>query len=210
MRETHPAVMVVVLTAITCICGLSLGALNAATEERIQDQQLRFKQLPALQTIFSESKNDFLADRRNVEESSIRVEGKAPFPWLFLARDEGGAFSGVAFESASGGYDGRVGVMVGFDAEGTKLVGVAVTTHSETPGVGARAATEPGFVAQFAGLPLDTDFRVSADGGAIDAITGASITSRAVCKAVSGAVATFRQQGEAINAAAANQQGGAQ
>lgn len=198
--------MVVVLTGITTLCGVALGGLNAVTKERIEEQDLRNKQLPAVEKVFSEATNDLLADRRKVALS------KGDQRWLFVARREAGAEPyGASFEAKAPGFEGSVGVMVGFDLTKNVLAGVAVTTHSETPGVGARAATEPGFCAQFAGMPLDASFRVRQDGGEIDAISGASITSRAVAQAVSDAVKTYQAQREVIAETALRQgEGGAE
>ena len=196
------AKMVVVLTAITTVCGVALGGLNAATSERIEEQDLRNRQLPAVERVFSEARNDLLGDRRTVDL------GEGGESWLFVARGDGGGEPyGLSFETRAPGFDGPVGVMVGFDLTTEVLAGAAVTTHSETPGVGARAATEPAICAQFAGMPLDATFAVRQDGGEIDAISGATVTSRAVCRAVSEAVRTYRAQTDAITAAARGQGG---
>ncbi len=77
--------------------------------------------------------------------------------------------------------------MVGINVKDDKLIGVGVTTHSETPGMGARAKTDLGFVAQFKGLTLGKPFKVTADGGSINALSGATITSRAVSAATTDA-----------------------
>jgi electron transport complex protein RnfG len=55
-----------------------------------------------------------------------------------------------------------------------------VTTHAETPGLGARAKDDPKFVSQFSGKPIDANLALKADNGTIDAMSGATITSRAV------------------------------
>jgi electron transport complex protein RnfG len=70
---------------------------------------------------------------------------------------------------------------------------------SETPGVGTRVREE-GFTAQFTGLSGDT-FMVKKDGGTIDAITGATVSSRAVTDAVTAAMKAFRENEAAIRAA---------
>jgi electron transport complex protein RnfG len=72
-------------------------------------------------------------------------------------------------------------------------VGVAVTTHSESPGLGARAKTDPSFVEQFRGLPVTELPKVKADGGKIDAISGATVTSRGVCATVAHAMEIYKR-----------------
>ena len=84
--------------------------------------------------------------------------------------------------------------MVGLDAEG-KVLGTAVLKHSETPGLGAKITdTESHFIQQFVGMnPAANPLKVKKDGGDVDAITAATISSRAFCDAVNRAVAAFNQ-----------------
>jgi len=108
-----------------------------------------------------------------------------------------GAFDGepqaLVFETSGKGYGGDVGLMVGLKLKENTLMGVGVTTHGETPGMGAKAKDDPGFVAQFKGLPLDKPFKVTNDGGQINAISGATITSRAICTATNEAVEIYNE-----------------
>jgi electron transport complex protein RnfG len=66
-----------------------------------------------------------------------------------------------------------------------------VTTHQETPGVGARAKTDKGFQAQFEGMEFTGAFKVKPDGGQVDALSGATITSRGVSSALTQAVQIY-------------------
>ncbi len=98
--------------------------------------------------------------------------------------------AGFAFEVTPGGFDNTITMMVGVDTEG-KVLGIDIIKHTETAGLGAVAA---------AGTPAGENFRgqfvgtsgsvaVTKDGGAIDSITGATITSRAICDGVNAALA---------------------
>ena len=104
--------------------------------------------------------------------------------------------NGYAMEVRPVGFDGEIVMMVGVDFEG-KVLGISVVSHTETAGLGAVAAakTEAGnsFRGQFVGV--DAECLVTKDGGEIDAITGATITSRAVCVGVSAAVACAESLG---------------
>ncbi|MBW2031842.1 MAG: FMN-binding protein, partial [Deltaproteobacteria bacterium] len=106
-----------------------------------------------------------------------------------------GVFEGkpkvVAFESFGKGYEGELGVIVAVDVENDQIVGIGVTTHRETPGVGSRVKTDPSFAEQFKGLPLKEPFKIRLDGGQIDAVTGASFSSRGVCEAVTKAADVY-------------------
>jgi electron transport complex protein RnfG len=67
--------------------------------------------------------------------------------------------------------------MVGVNIESDEIIAVAVTTHSETPGLGSRAKDDPKFGSQFAGMSMDKNFALKKNGGEIDAMSGATVTS---------------------------------
>ena len=97
--------------------------------------------------------------------------------------------NGYAVEVCPGGFDNVITMMVGIDNEG-KVIGISIVSHTETAGLGAVAAasTQAGvdFRSQFEGLSGSVS--VTKDGGQINAITGATITSRAVCVGVQAAL----------------------
>ena len=97
--------------------------------------------------------------------------------------------NGYALEVLPSGFDNTITMMVGVDFEG-KVLGISIVSHTETAGLGAVAAekTSKGeaFRVQFVGQSGSVS--VSKDGGAIDSITGATITSRAVCAGVNAAL----------------------
>lgn len=83
------------------------------------------------------------------------------------------------------GYRGRMALMVGFDREGNKLLGARLMQHRETPGIGDAADLEKSdWIRQFDGANLDSTWRLRGDGGAFDAISGATVTSRAVLRGI--------------------------
>jgi electron transport complex protein RnfG len=199
--------MVVVLGVITLASGLSLGALNEATWELAANNVLRFKKIPAVVDIYRAMGQELtpvehaaLEEELLAEKRQVDIGGKDPL--LFFVVKEGGEPAAVALEGIGQGFGGDVGVMIGVDLATGGVTGIGVTTMSETPGVGTRVR-EPAFAAQFAGLPGDTIFQVKKDGGAIDAITGATVSSRAVAAAVTAAMATFREHEDAIRDAVA-------
>ena len=178
--------MVVVLTILSCFSGGLLAYINTATEERIENQVLEFVKGPAVRSIFEDATNDPIADRIQIKDGDIDRT-------FFVAVIDGEP-RGVAFETfGKGGYGGDVGLMVGIDVKEDKLIGAGVTTHAETPGMGAKAKTDPGFVAQFQGLAVKDPIKVTNDGGTINAISGATLTSRAVSSAATEAAQIFQQ-----------------
>lgn len=100
--------------------------------------------------------------------------------------------AGMTVTAGAGGYGGTVEVMVGIDAEGA-ITGVTVTNHSETPGLGTKAMT-PEYLAQYTGATelASDDIR---NGGDMDAISGATLTSNAVYGAVGAALDQFNECG---------------
>lgn len=104
--------------------------------------------------------------------------------------------NGYAVQVAPNGFNGAVTLMVGVDNNGTVL-GISVVSQSETAGLGAvcAATTSAGeaFRSQFAGLSGNVS--VSKDGGQIDAISSATITSRAVCTGINAALSCVAAMG---------------
>ena len=97
--------------------------------------------------------------------------------------------SGYAVEVTPAGFNGTVTMMVGVDNTG-KVLGISVVNHTETAGLGAEAASQgaagTAFRSQFTGMSGSVS--VTKDGGQVDALTGATITSRAVCTGVNAAL----------------------
>ncbi|MEW6078067.1 MAG: RnfABCDGE type electron transport complex subunit G [Thermodesulfobacteriota bacterium] len=172
--------MVVVLTVLTAASGGLLAGVRDATKEKIELQVLNFVQGPVLKQMFTKASNDMIADRFTLQD------GKEAIVLFPVAVD--GKVRYVAFNSSGkGGFGGDVGLMVGVDIESGKIISAGVTTHSETPGIGSRAKTEPDLVGRFVGLAANQEFKVKGDGGQIDAISGATVTSRGVCNAATSA-----------------------
>ncbi len=174
--------MVLVLTILSVFSGGILAAIYNETKESAALQVIKYVKGPALRKIFKDVSNDPTKDRFAIENRTFYV----------------GVFDGepraIAFETfGKGGYGGYVGLMAAIDIKTDKLVGVSVTTHAETPGMGARAETDPAFASQFQGLPINDSFQVTQDGGAINAISGATLTSRAVSLAATEAGEIYQQ-----------------
>jgi electron transport complex protein RnfG len=177
--------MLVVLTVLATLSGGLLAAIRDNTKDRIENQVLEFVKGPAIRSILEGATNDPIVDRFQLKDGDIEH--------TFFVGVFDGEPRAVTFETSGKGYGGDVGLMVGIDTKDDELVGVGVTTHSETPGMGAKAKTDPSFVAQFKGLPLKDTIKVTGDGGSINAISGATITSRAVCSAASDATEIYEK-----------------
>lgn len=177
--------MVVVLTILACVSGGLLAYIKDNTQERIEYQQLVFVKGPAIRSIMEGASNDPINDRFKIQHGDTE---RSFFVGVFDGKPRA-----VAFETSGKGYGGDIGVMVGVDVKEGQLVGMGVTTHAETPGIGALAKTDPSFAAQFRGMPIKDQYKVKTEGGEIDALSGATITSRGVAGAVTQAARIFQE-----------------
>ena len=118
------------------------------------------------------------------------------FPETDLVSKVYASDAGYAVEVTPIGFDNTVTMMVGIDQEG-KILGIDVVSHTETAGLGAVSdADTPAGIAfrqQFVGM--SGSVAVSKDGGSVDAITGATITSRAVCAGINAALECVGKMG---------------
>ncbi|MGI6030390.1 MAG: RnfABCDGE type electron transport complex subunit G [Eubacteriales bacterium] len=171
-----------ILFAITLIAALLLGAVNAVTAPIIEQVEAE-KQNAALQAIFPDGV-DFPAIEVAAEEALPNGDD-AQVTAAFQAKDASGNVVGVAVQVAPKGFGGAISMMVGINADGT-VAKAQVLSMSETPGLGVKAK-EAKFIDQYNGK--SGTIAVDKDGGEIVAITGATITSRAVTRGVNAAAA---------------------
>jgi electron transport complex protein RnfG len=174
--------MILVLTVISAVCGAGLSGLRDYTAERIENQILNNVQGPKVKIVLEGAENDLIADRRRIkiqeEEKLLFVGKKKEKPWA------------IAYETAGKGFGGYIKVMVGYDLEQNILTGVQVIEHKETPGLGSRV-TEEQFTGRFKGLFIDVEIAPQGCPKDIDAISGATYSSRGVCEAIQKSIALY-------------------
>ena len=166
------------LLAITAVVAAALAGVNSITAPAIAE----------------------LNAQKTQEASELVLPGggeeMADFPATALVSKVYAGDAGYAVEVTPGGFDNTITMMVGVDTEG-KVLGISIIKHTETAGLGAVAA---------AGTPAGENFRgqfvgasgsvsVTKDGGTMDAITGATITSRAICVGVNAALECVANMG---------------
>lgn len=180
----------VIVAIFSTIAGGVLAAINEATKDRIELQELAFVRGPAINNILSGCSNNPLDDRFKLKDGKKEID--------FFVGEFDGKRDTVAFETMGKGFGGDIGIMVAYNLENDEIVGMAVTTHSESPGIGSRAQTDPSFSKQFKGMTINGKFAVKADGGDIDALSGATVTSRGVAAGVKESVDTYKRLKERI------------
>ncbi len=170
MREIGRLVLVLGL-----ICSLSAAALSyvrTSLADRIEQQSDFYVRGPALERLFARPADELLGNKITF------ALGEQDYP-VFFTR-EGGEVTGLAVEAPGhGGYSGDIVMMIGIDLRSGRGLGVEIVSHGETPGVGARVE-QPSFRKQWRGLPLDAPAALRGDGGGIDAVSGATYSSRAM------------------------------
>ena len=172
--------MVVALLVITAVSGGLLGLVYGMTKDTIAEVDQK-KNEAAIQAVLPlEGEITYKADTLKTDDGIFPCN---------LAYDANGNFQGVAIKTSEGGFGGKIDMMVGFLADGT-IKGTSVLSHAETPGLGANMTGK--FKDQFVDKnPADYKLTVTKDGGNVDAITAATITSRAFSKAVDKAYKAF-------------------
>jgi len=174
--------MIVVLSLICTVCGLALSGYRDMTAERIENQVLMNVQGPKVKLVLDGAENDLIADRRKVTRNYRQL-------LLFIGKKQGKDWA-VAFETVGKGFGGDLKVMVGYDIEQNNLTGIQIISHKETPGVGSRV-TKDQFTKQFKGLHIDIEIAPNQCPDEIDAISGASYSSKGVCEALRKSIALY-------------------
>lgn len=189
------------LVIITVVAGLVLGAVYGITKGPIADQEAK-AQMEAYKTVFPKA-SDFKEVDGFSEEAASKIIAANENPIeghdsdvissAVEAVDASGEALGYIFNiTTSKGYGGDIQLTVGIQSDGT-VSGYSVLSISETAGLGMKAK-EPAFYEQYQGKQAEK-FVVSKDGGdgePIDALSGATITSRAVTGAVNAALSYYQ------------------
>ncbi len=181
-----------ILTAITLVSGLLLGAVYGMTKDQIDSIKnastiASYQQVMAAETYDDETYAETL-ETAKAEGTVSADNGGAELLSVVAAKDASGAEIGYIVKAQAAGYGGNVVVVIGVDSD-LKVTGISFPeTLPETAGLGQRAL-EPQFYEQFAGK--GTNLSVKKGGGAgeseIDAISGATMTSTAVVNSTNAA-----------------------
>ncbi len=183
--------MLLSLFGVTLIASAALGLVNDATKDAIKAADIA-KQTNAIAAVLPEF------DHLN-EPLTIMPETGRDSVTIFTALNSNNEVIGKAVQSYTyNGFSGFIEVMVGFDAEGV-ISGFQVLKHAETPGLGSKmdvwfSNTEKTGQCIINKNPATTKLTVSKDGGDIDAITAATISSRAFLDAINRAYSVVESQ----------------
>lgn len=179
-KKESMGMLALVLFLITFITALLLGFVNQVTAPQIAKNKEATRAAAMAQLIPN-------AEFEPAEVTEVPAPDKnTPAIQNIYKAVSDGETVGYCMEVLPSGFGGTLTIVVGVNLDGT-IAGAKVTSHAETPGLGAKAQADPTWIPQFAGKPADGSLAVTKDGGDIVSITGATITSRAVTLAVNTA-----------------------
>lgn len=190
MLNNHPQFktflkMTVALLVVASASAYILAEVYRFTKEPIKQAADR-RELEAISQVVNEFDNDPYA-----EKMTIFTPDKKSKLQLYPARKDGVINSFAIKTYTDSGFGGRINLIVGFYIDGA-IKGYKVISHQETPGLGSKI-TEPKFQNQFNGFDVSKHkFKVRQDGGDIDAVTAATISSRAVLDAIQRAIDAYK------------------
>jgi len=176
------------LLAMFAIIGTGLVAFtHEMTRERIAEEQQKALLESLHSVIPRDIHNNELIDDQITVTSQQYLGDKEPLP-VFRARENGKPVAAILTAVAPDGYNGKIKLLIGISYNGD-IYGVRVLDHRETPGLGDAIETRRSdWIKSFDGKSLETldqkKWHVKKDGGQFDQLTGATITPRAIVKAV--------------------------
>lgn len=179
----------------------AIGVTQVLTQERIEQQEAEARYSALREVIPEDSYTNTLGTDKialpDNEELGTEAGDKA-----FLALKDGRVTGVILPVTAPDGYSGDIDLILGINREG-ELTGVRVTQHAETPGLGdAIEASRSDWILDFKDHSLDNpppeEWHVAPDDGRFDALSGATITSRAVVRAVYRGLVFFNDNREQL------------
>ncbi len=178
---------------LALICGVAallLSQVDGFTREPIR-LALHKAKMEAVEAVLPTFDNAPDADRVDLGDPEALRE--------YYRGYRGEELSGVAFKSVTyKGYSGEIEIMLGVEETG-KVSGVRILRHTETPGLGTKYAVPEVLKEYYVGRSLaDTDWRVGKDGGDLDAVTGATVTGRALGEAIADGLTQFEADRDSV------------
>jgi electron transport complex protein RnfG len=193
--------MIRVLGLVSAICGLIIvgayqGTYDAvAANKRIATERAVFKVIPTAKSIA-----EYVALPAGGIEPRVGAGDTAPGAVKFFAAyDDAGKLAGIAAEGGAKGYADTVRIMFGYSPECQCVIGIGVVSMRETPGIGDKILTDRDFLANFNALDAKLKADLSTLANEVKAVKHGSKTNPWQIDAIAGATITSRAVGKAIN-----------
>lgn len=191
LERAGGARLVATLAIAGLLSGLAIVSAYRLTLPRIQANQAAALERAVFEVLPGASRMERWVDRDGAL-APAGGGGGALDQSLFAGFGDDGGFVGWAVPAAGAGFQDTIKLLYGLTPDGKKIVGMAVLESRETPGLGDRIYKDPDFVAEFRDLATEPNVALIQGHGEapndVDAITGATISSRAVVRIVNGAL----------------------
>ena len=183
-KESTFTAMTLSLLIITLIAGVSLGFINDITKGPKAKVKLERK-VNSLKQVLPEFNNDVVNEVKLIKLDDVKDSTE-----IYTGAMNGDVTGTAIIGSTQKGFSGLIKIMVGFLPDGS-INNISVLEQKETPGLGTKIKDEK-FIQQFRGQnPAEYNLKATKDGGDIDALTGATITTRAFGEATQQAYDVF-------------------
>lgn len=181
----------VTLLIICLVVSLMLGLVNGITADKIAALQEQAKQ-ESLQAVFPD------ASFNELEIGDAQLAAAAEYGVELMYIYEVADGSGYAIEVGPSGFNGTIDMIVGINTDGT-VAGISVISNSETAGIGTNVCADKpnkngvGVLSQFVGMSATADnpFTVNSGSNKVDAISGATVSTKAITNGVNAASVVF-------------------
>ena len=187
--------LAVTLLVICLVVSVMLGFVNSITADKIAALQEQATQ-QSLQAVFPDAEFDKLdvTDAQAAEAAAYQSELMA----IYQTKDG----SGYAIEVGPSGFSGTIDMIVGINADGS-IAGISVVSNTETAGIGTKVCADKpnkagvGVLSQFIGMTAtkDNPFTVNTGSNEVDAISGATVTTKAITRGVNAASLVYATLG---------------
>lgn len=182
-KEQNIVLLGIILFIITASAGVLLGCVHQLTLKPIEVQENKANNMAMAQVLSTADEFILIKD--------IKLDGYSNIAEVYETKNK----SGYVFKVRPNGYGGKIDLVVGIDSN-SKVSGIEVIKHSETPGLGAKAKDDA-FKSQFVDKNAEEEIGVTkseAKDNEITAISGATITSRAIVNGVNEAIKCYNEQ----------------
>lgn len=197
--QTPASKMILTMGVVACVCGvLIVGAFQSTQEaiaenKRIVLERAVFKVLPGAATV-----RKYAATPAGIQPltGDAVPEGGVKF---YAAYDQSGALKGIAAEAAGKGYADTVRVLYGYEARCQCIIGIGVVSMRETPGIGDKIITDQAFLKNFEALDVRVNPEMTALANAVKTVKHGSKSNAWQIDAIAGATVTSKAVGRGIN-----------
>jgi electron transport complex protein RnfG len=197
-QATPATALVKTLGIVSTVCGLIIvGAYQgtyeaAAANRRLALERTVFRVLPAAKTM-----TEWQATPQGIRPAGGEpAEGAIKF---YATYDADGALAGIAAEGAARGYADTVRILYGYSPACRCITGFGLVSSKETPGIGDKIVTDKAFLENFRALDVSLNAELSALANEVKAVKHGSKTKAWEIDAIAGATVTSRAVGKAIN-----------